>query len=112
MQEKTNIQMFFKLAWKRIVSLLTFHKVNLKKPLLYSPMWISFIQPDEFYEISRVYIQQILKLMGIMEQSIILDQLLLPHNLYRVDHYFGDELRAIVVSRDPRDVFIINKYIC
>ena len=110
-QEKTNIQMFFKLAWKRIVSLLTFHKVNLKKPLLYSPMWISFIQPDEFYEISRVYIQQILKLMGIMEQSIILDQLLLPHNLYRVDHYFGDELRAIVVSRDPRDVFIINKYI-
>ena len=42
----------------------------------------------------------------------MLDQLLLPHNLYRVDNYFGNELKAIVVERDPRDVFISNKYIC
>ena len=41
----------------------------------------------------------------------MLDQLLLPHNLFRVDNYFGDELRVFEVSRDPRDVFIQNKYV-
>ena len=36
---------------------------------------------------------------------------LLPFNLFRVDNYFDDRLRVVVVARDPRDVFIINKYI-
>ena len=45
------------------------------------------------------------------KENIILDQFLLPFNLFRVDNYFDDKLRVIVVARDPRDVFIINKYI-
>ena len=45
------------------------------------------------------------------KENIILDQFLLPFNLFRVDNYFDDRLKAIVVERDPRDVFIINKYI-
>ena len=48
---------------------------------------------------------------GLQEHNIVLDQLLLPHNLFRVDNYFGDELRVFEVSRDPRDVFIQNKYV-
>ena len=40
-----------------------------------------------------------------------MDQFLLPFNLFRVDNYFNDNVRVIVVERDPRDVFIINKYI-
>lgn len=111
MQENTNLRMFVQLVWKRFVSLVTLHKVQLKKPLLYFPVWISFIKPERFYQATHQYIYRIFHEMGFKEHNIILDQLLLPHNLHRIDHYFDDDLRVFVVSRDPRDVFIINKYI-
>ena len=43
--------------------------------------------------------------------DMLMDQLLLPHNLYRMENYFDDNAKVIVVERDPRDVFILNKYI-
>ena len=50
--------------------------------------------------------------MGLDKRNVILDQLLLPFNLHRADKYFKDnEAEIFVVERDPRDVFIINKYI-
>lgn len=49
--------------------------------------------------------------MGIEEKNIILDQLLLPHNIYRAEKYFDDRMECFVVNRDPRDVFIFNKYV-
>ena len=42
--------------------------------------------------------------------DMLMDQLLLPHNLYRMENYFDDNAKVIVVERDPRDVFILNKY--
>lgn len=48
--------------------------------------------------------------MGISNSNIILDQLVLPHNLYRIENYFEDNCKVIVVDRDPRDVFLLNKY--
>ena len=48
--------------------------------------------------------------MGISNSNIILDQFVLPHNLYRIENYFEDNCKVIVVDRDPRDVFLLNKY--
>ena len=45
------------------------------------------------------------------KENIILDQFLLPFNLHRIDNYFDNELKVIVVERDPRDVFLVNKYV-
>ena len=49
--------------------------------------------------------------MGGEENHLILDQLLLPHNLWRIPKYFGRELECFVVDRDPRDVYLLNKYV-
>ena len=65
----------------------------------------------DFYEESHKYIYKIIEEISKGKENIILDQFLLPFNLFRVDNYFDDKLRVIVVARDPRDVFIINKYI-
>ena len=36
--------------------------------------------------------------------------IILPFNLYRIDNYFDDLVKIIVIERDPRDVFLSNKY--
>lgn len=110
-QENTNLRMFFQLLWKRIVKIVTLNHIELKKPLLHSPMWISYITPEEFYEKTRKYISKILRKLGIEEKNIILDQLLLPFNLWRLESYFEDNVDVFVVERDPRDMFLMNKYV-
>ena len=58
----------------------------------------SLLSPDEFYKYSK------------NDDYVVLDQLLLPHNLQTIENYKMDNLYPIIVSRDPRDVFISNKY--
>ena len=87
-------------------------EIRFNKVLKYSDgMRISYIKDKEFYKYSNEYIYKIIKEIAKGKENIILDQFLLPFNLFRVNNYFDDKLRVIVVERDPRDVFIINKYI-
>lgn len=110
-QENTNMRMFFQLILKKIVKIVSLNHVVLKKPLLHSPMWISYASPEEFYEKTKVYISKIFDKLGLGEKNLVLDQLLLPFNLFRIENYFENNLEVIVVERDPRDMFLMNKYI-
>lgn len=111
MHEKTDFKMFLKLCINKLVKILSFNKIKPKKVLKYSDgMRMSFVDKDTFYNESSKYIYKVLNEIS-KEDNLILDQLLLPFNLHRVDNYFGQELKVIVVERDPRDVFILNKYI-
>ena len=110
-QENTNFRMFLQLIMRRIVKILSLNKIQLKKPLLYSPMWVSYVTPEEFYNITRKYITRVIDRLREDGKNIILDQLLLPFNLFRVDKYFEDDLEVFVVERDPRDMFLMNKYV-
>lgn len=112
MHEEVNAKMLFKLLLRKPLKLLTLNKVRFKKTLKYKDgMRICLPTPEEFYKNSKEYIYNILNYISDGEENIILDQFLLPFNLFRVDNYFDDKARVIVVERDPRDVFIINKYI-
>lgn len=96
---------------RRILKVIFKDSINLKSPLQYPSMSIAFPTEAEFYLAARRFIDHIFNDLGRKEKNLIIDQLLLPHNLYRIDNYFGEELRVIVVERDPRDVFILNKYL-
>lgn len=110
--EEVNFRMFILLLFYKLLKILTFKKIRFKKVLKYNDgMRISFVNEDEFYKDAHNYIYKVLNYIGKGKDNLILDQLLLPFNLYRVDNYFDDNLRVIVVERDPRDVFILNKYI-
>jgi len=82
-----------------------------KPPLLYKTINISIPSPELFYEAAKRFINAIINDLGIEKTNLILDQLLLPHNLSRLNNYFDSNIKVIVVDRDPRDVFILNKYV-
>lgn len=109
--EEVDTKMFVKLLIRKPLKLI-FRKKNFKQILRYNDgMRISFVEPNEFYKHSKTFINNIINQIAGDSKNVILDQFLLPFNLFRVDNYFDDNARVIVVDRDPRDVFIINKYI-
>ncbi len=73
----------------------------------------SFVSPEEFYTAARKFVKNYCKLICSNTDKIyVYDQLLLPHNLYRVNNYFDkDDIRIILVDRDPRDMFVLSKYV-
>ena len=45
------------------------------------------------------------------KEILMVDQLVPPMNLPRYLRYFKDDIKVIVVDRDPRDVFVLDKYV-
>lgn len=112
MHEEVNTKMLFKLLIRKPFKILSFNKLKFKKVLRYNDgMRISFIKDKDFYKYSHDYIYSVIDELSRGKKNIILDQFLLPFNLFRVDNYFDDKLKVIVVERDPRDVYVLNKYI-
>lgn len=110
--EEVNSRMLLKLLIRKPIKILSFNKIKFNKVLKYKDgMKICLPTKSEFYEKTNKYIYKLINIISDESKNIILDQLLLPFNLYRIDNYFDDKLRVIVVERDPRDVFILNKYI-
>lgn len=109
-QENTVPKMIPRLVLNKILRLLPKGDKFVKKALTYTPMWISYVDPEKFYDISKKYIYTIFDIMGKRNKNIVLDQLLLPFNLHRFSNYFDNDVEVFVVERDPRDVFIANKY--
>ena len=109
-QENVNYRMVPRLILNKFFKKIPGMKSFVRKPLSYSPMWVSFVKPERFYKLSREYIYHIFEAAGKNEENIVLDQLRLPFNLFRFSNYFEDDVEVFVVERDPRDVFIINKY--
>ncbi len=110
--EEPDAKMILKLTLRKPFKMIFRNKIFNKKILRYSDgMKLSYIKSEEFYSCSKKYIGKVLNDACRGKDNVILDQLLLPFNLFRVDNYFGDELKVIRVDRDPRDVFVLNKYI-
>ena len=109
-QENTTFRMFLKLCVNKVLKLITLNKFQPEKVLSYSPMKLSFTEPDRFYSASKDYIYKLFNMAGYKDKSILFDQLLLPFNLFRFENYFNDDAFVFVIERDPRDVFISNKY--
>lgn len=112
MHQEPNFKMICKLVLRKPIKIIFRNKLFNDKILKYNDgMKLSFIEKKDFYKEANKYIYNIINNISHNVDNVIMDQLLLPFNMYRVDNYFGDDLRAIIVERDPRDVFILNKYV-
>lgn len=110
--EKVDGKMFIKLLVRKPFKMLLSRFVKFGKVLKYKDgMRVTFVSETEFFAAARDFIYSVIEAIGRGEENVVLDQLLLPHNMFRADSYFDDRLRAIVVERDPRDVYVLNKYI-
>mgnify|MGYP002522951990 CR=1 FL=1 len=67
------------------------------------------VQPDNFYEASKQFIRDILNVMGAdQNKTIVLDQPFSGNNPLKSMKYF-DNPKAIIIDRDPRDLYLESK---
>lgn len=110
-QEQLSLKRFIQMTFRKVIRFVSAGKINLKRPLKYKPMSLSFPTEEEFYSAAKRYLYKIFFLLGLEKNNLILDQLLLPFNLWRFNNYFYEDTECFVVQRDPRDVFLLNKYV-
>lgn len=111
-QEKPNKVNMIKYLLLYGLNKISNNKFKHKKILIYNKMYLSYIDKENFYKNSKKFINKIVNLIDSdNSDDILLDQLLLPHNAYRIENYFDDNIRMFIVDRDPRDVYVLNKYI-
>ena len=109
MQNPTRIMTAQRLV-RKAVYVCSLKKLLLPPPLRYHGMILSFPKSDEYYEAAKRFIYAVMDAVKGSSDAVILDQFLLPHNLSRIDLYFNDDVKAVLIDRDPRDVFLSNKY--
>lgn len=76
-------------------------------------IFYSFVTPEKYYAAARKFIKGYCDMVsGGSDKILLCDQLLTPQNLYRVSRYFDrDDIRVIVVDRDPRDMYVLFQYV-
>lgn len=73
-------------------------------------MYSSFVTKQEFKERTQTYLT---KLLGTLDKKneyeyIAMDQLFPPSNIERYFNYYPN-VKVVVVDRDPRDIYLLNK---
>lgn len=103
--------------YKRIVNKIlkrTIWKNNKEKSLNELPNEItlySSVSETEFLRATKEYIDRLFKEVNLdNKENIMVDQIVPPSNLKRYLRYFND-IRVFVVDRDPRDIYLLEKYI-
>ncbi|WP_455049155.1 hypothetical protein [Mitsuokella sp.] len=67
---------------------------------------------EKFLRCTREYIYKLFESVKPQNiDTIMVDQLVPPMNLPRYLRYFDDNIKVVVVDRDPRDVFFLDKYV-
>lgn len=67
---------------------------------------------EKFLKCTQDYIHNLFHSVVPKDMEILMvDQILPPMNLQRYLRYFKDPVQVVVVDRDPRDVFILDKYV-
>lgn len=108
--ENPNFKMLLKKQIKKVIDKIFFIRCNIPYPRNNNEVYLAFPTEELFYSAAHRFIYSIFSDLGIDDNNLIFDQLVLPHNLYRLDKYFDAETVVFLIERDPRDVFIANKY--
>lgn len=109
-QNPFGIRMKSKNIIRRILGKISAGKIKIKRAIRYDKMIVTIPNKEKFYFAAKIFLNCIFSDLGYKSQNLILDQFLLPQNLFRLNRYFDNNVRVFVVERDPRDIFILNKY--
>lgn len=71
---------------------------------------LSFPSNEEFFLYAREYIYKYMNLFK-KRENVLFDHLLMPSDINKIDKYFDEDFRLIIVDRDIRDVYLYSKYI-
>lgn len=65
---------------------------------------------EEFLNYTKQYINDLFSSVCSDKEILMVDQIVPPTNLKRYVRYF-DDIKVCIVDRDPRDIFILEKYV-
>lgn len=65
---------------------------------------------EEFYSLAKIFVNSYMDLFK-QNKNAVFDHLLMPSDMNKIDNYFDDNFRLIIVDRDIRDVYLYTKYI-
>ena len=65
---------------------------------------------EKFLRLTKTYIDELFGSVCPRDKIAMVDQILPPTNIKRYLRYFND-IKVIVVDRDPRDVWVLEKYV-
>lgn len=89
---------------KQIVSKDTFFKLRFNN---YKSMCVSY-NPDNFDDITKEFVESILSRIRLDKNKIlVLNQALPPDQPELFEHFFKEDIKTIIIKRDPRDCFIL-----
>lgn len=72
--------------------------------------YYSAIDRDTFYRLARDYVAKVVDALNRSRaEYVMVDQLLPPSNVDQYLNYFDDDIRVVVVERDPRDLYVNTK---
>lgn len=73
--------------------------------------YCSYPTEEEFLSYTRDYVEKLFRVANIQNKTnIMVDQIVPPSNLNHYLQYFND-IRVFVVERDPRDLYLLEKYV-
>lgn len=79
---------------------------------MHPKMRVAFPTEKEYYAAARKFVENYMAMYKENgKENTLFDRLLLCHDVYRMPRYFDENFRLIIVRRDVRDVFALNKYI-
>ena len=79
---------------------------TMKKEITYC----SHPSEERFIQCTKEYIQELFQSVCNGKDIVMVDQIVPPTNLKRYLRYF-DDIKVCIVDRDPRDLFILEKYV-
>lgn len=112
--QKTNMLQDIKFYFSVIMNKITFRKFRIRTSSNYlQRMEISFIDKKKFDKIATTFVSNVVEMIdgNSGREVVLLDQLFLPHSIKNSLKFFDCDVKTIIVDRDPRDVFILNKYV-
>lgn len=72
--------------------------------------YCSYKSREEFIEITKKYLNKLFNKMEVTEDILCLDQLVPVISMDKYLKYF-ENIKVIIIDRDPRDLYVINKFI-
>lgn len=75
-------------------------------------MKVAFPSEEEFYSSARLFVRNYMDMFKEKDkENTLFDRIILNQHVNRIPRYFDDNFRLILVNRDVRDVYVLNKYI-
>jgi len=102
---KAILQIGAKILYNRPITSLGRKYVYVSKPFFYC-----MPTEEEFFCAAKQYILSYLQMCSKGEGVNVFDHLLWPQQSDTISEFFPENFKVIVVYRDPRDVYLLNKY--